>query len=310
MHDQRQESRRTPGRGTTSAARFPVGRTVLVAESDPHLAAHLCEALATNGANHILRAAACEAAIATLPHQPIDVAILASRLADDSGLILLAELAEQTPSCIPLVVIDGPNTSFTRAARRLGARALLDRAALLHCDPVPLLADALQRATAPTEHEIRGALITLLQTAMRGAIGGPRAREARALWSLGLSDKEASAALGISRPTYREALVSAGAFGAAVRGGPTLLKEVVTHGRAEETLSPWVSEVTRRRVVAMLAVAEPPRAPSAFALDPHRRPNPEGSAATTTSSTPPSASSGHVPIGAASSTPFNRTPAT
>jgi ActR/RegA family two-component response regulator len=209
------EVRRTP----PMVAPFPVGSRVLVAEPEIDLATRVRDEFVARGTRSVTCVGTCESAITAIAEAGVDVAVVSSRLADDSGLVVIAALAERSEACFSVVLVNALRSSVANAARRLGARAVIERGAFYAGDSIAVLEEARARKRGPTAVEIRVALRTLLQSSMRDAKGGPRAREARVLWSLGLSDKEASAALGISRPSYREALVSAGAFGNAVRGG-------------------------------------------------------------------------------------------
>lgn len=231
---------------------FPIGSTILVVESDPTLAARTRDALTARAARAVVVAGGCDEAIDAAARVSLDVAVISARLADESGLFVVAAIAERSDACFCVLLVDVVRDWIVAAARRLGARGVIAREAFYGSDPVDAIQHARAHASGPTPEEIRVALRTLLQSAMQDARGGPRAREARVLWSLGLTDKEASAALGVSRPTYREALVSAGAFGNAVRGGATLLKLAVSGGGAAELLAPWISSVTRDRVLEMI----------------------------------------------------------
>jgi hypothetical protein len=184
----------------------------------------------------------------------VDVAVVhVSRV--EPELAILGIALQRSPSIPTVVVAPVERDDLLALARDVGGHRIVDPAAL---DPRALVEHVAEtrRAGVVPSAELHAALLTMLGAAMRSATGGPRAREARVLWSLGLSDKEASSALGITRASYREALVAAGVRGSIARGGVLLLREALERGAALDQLVPWLTDPTRRRIAEALG-AEP-----------------------------------------------------
>lgn len=64
------------------------------------------------------------------------MAVVSSRLPDDSGLIVLAALAERSEACFSVLLVDDARSSLATAARRLETRGVNVHGVIYGGDPV------------------------------------------------------------------------------------------------------------------------------------------------------------------------------